>query len=296
MTDIKLKTFVCLVNCGSYTKAAELLHMTQPAVSQHIKKLENEYGCRLFEGQGALKLSERGKILYEYARLTAANEETLRLRLSNAAPPLKIGATLTIADHYLDEILPLITRLGDGSSHSGLHIYAENTRVLTEMMMQGEISCAFVEGIFDTSLFASHEFCSAALVGVCSAKHPLAGRETSFEELFGYPLILRESGSGTRAVFEEYLAIENLSLSSWKRVICAGSVMLIKKILSLGEGISFMYSRAVERDAAEGRLAFLKIRDFSIEKPLHFIYPKSSACTAENEQLFRRICSELKLT
>lgn len=269
--------------------------MTQPAVSQHIKKLENEYGCRLFEWQsGALRLSESGKILYEYARLSAANEEILRLRLSNAAPPLKIGATLTIADYYLDDILPLITRLGDGSGHSGLHIYAENTRVLTEMMMRGEISCAFVEGIFDTSLFTAHEFCSAALTGVCSAEHPLANRETSFDELFGYPLILRESGSGTRAVFEEYLSMENLPLSSWNRVICAGSVMLIKKILLSGAGISFMYSRAVQNDVNEGRLAFLKIRDFSIEKPLHFIYPKSSACAAENEQLFRRICSALK--
>lgn len=295
MTDIKLKTFICLVQCGSYTKAAELLHMTQPAVSQHIKKLENEYGCRLFEWQsGALRLSESGKILYEYARLSAANEEILRLRLSNAAPPLKIGATLTIADYYLDDILPLITRLGDGSGHSGLHIYAENTRVLTEMMMRGEISCAFVEGIFDTSLFTAHEFCSAALTGVCSAEHPLANRETSFDELFGYPLILRESGSGTRAVFEEYLSMENLPLSSWNRVICAGSVMLIKKILLSGAGISFMYSRAVQDDVNEGRLAFLKIRDFSIEKPLHFIYPKCSACAAENEQLFRRICSALK--
>ena len=106
MIDIKILTFLKVVQHRNYTKAAAELNMTQPAVSQHIKKLEQYYGCKLIDIVGkSVRLTAQGEALYTYANFQAANERQLVNQLNRLETPNKIGATLSIADYNMPPYL-----------------------------------------------------------------------------------------------------------------------------------------------------------------------------------------------
>ena len=99
MLDQKLQTFLTVVELRSYTLAAQALHITQPAVSQHIRKLEEHYGAQLIDFTGhQLALTRAGELMYRYATFQAANEHRLLEQLNQSAQTLRVGATLSIAD------------------------------------------------------------------------------------------------------------------------------------------------------------------------------------------------------
>ena len=118
MLDSKLITFLAVAEHRSYTLAAEALGLTQPAVTQHIKKLEEHYGARLTEGSGkTFRLTPAGKALFHYASLQSVNEQLLLKRLKGLIEPLRIGATLSIADYYLPSVLlPYLAAAGQSCS------------------------------------------------------------------------------------------------------------------------------------------------------------------------------------
>ena len=286
MIDNKLLTFIVLSEEKSYTRAAEILHMTQPAVTMHIKKLEEYFKCKLFEH--SMELTEKGKIILDFARLSAANEEILTKRLSKTELPLNVGATLSIADYYLPKYLLHRVR-GKDVNYS---IQVSNTEILTEKMLNGSLACSLVEGIFDPAVFEAREFCNAEFKGVVSARHPLAGKRINFDEVFKYPLIIREKGSGTRNIFEGYIGQMSKNTGCFSKIIEIGSFMLIKKLLHGSDAVSFMYSEVAKEEVERGRLVYLEIENFNLKKPLHFIYPKNSIYSKENKSFFKMLFSD----
>lgn len=286
MIDNKLLTFIILSEEKNYTRAAEILHMTQPAVTMHIKKLEEYFKCKLFER--SMKLTEEGKIILDFARLSVASEEILRKRLSKIELPLNVGATLSIADYYLPKYL--LHRVGDKVVNYSIQV--SNTEVLTEKMLNGSLACSLVEGIFDPAVFEAREFCNAEFKGVVSACHPLAGKKINFDEVFKYPLIIREKGSGTRNIFEGYIGQMSKNTECFPKIIEIGSFMLIKKLLYGSDAVSFMYSEVAREEVDRGRLAYLEIENFDLKKPLHFIYPKNSIYAKENKKFFKTLFSD----
>lgn len=273
MLDGKLLTFLKVAQLKNYTRAAEELHMTQPAVTQHIKRLEEYYGCKLIDitGRTAI-LTEAGKILYHYANLQQVNETQLKNQLFASVPPLHIGATLSIADYYLDIVL--ISFLQENKERFSLTV--GNTKQLLEYLLHGILDCAFIEGIFDTNLFEAENYYNASFCPVVSSDHPLCGKRCKLSELYNYPLILRESGSGTRAILENYLYLQNSSILSFCRVIEIGSFRMIKKLLSPLKGISFMYEEVAKEEVLKGELSYLEIEHYTITHPLYFVYLKNS--------------------
>lgn len=102
MLDAKIQTFLEVAAQGSYTRAAERLHLTQPAVTQQIHRLEEHYGHRLVDTCGrVVRLTEAGMLLEHHARMQLANERRFMERMAAEEPPLSLGATLSIADYYL---------------------------------------------------------------------------------------------------------------------------------------------------------------------------------------------------
>ncbi len=192
MIDIKLKTFIEVVDCKSFTRAAEHLHLTQPAVTQHIKQLENYYQYKLIQNpHKEFQLTEAGLRLYEYAKIQVQNEEIFESQLYKVAIPLTIGSTLSIADYYLPEILGQYLT----SSSQRCQIYVNNTQTLVQKMIDGEVDCAFVEGQFDPQLFTYHLFKNEKFILVAHKDHPLAKQKITFDELLTFPLFIREEGS-----------------------------------------------------------------------------------------------------
>ena len=289
MLDLKVHTFLKVVELGSYTAAANALHLTQPAVTQHIARLEEHYGCRFFRPEGrGVRLTEAGESFLHYARMQHANELYLHRDLERVRRPLRLGSTLSIADYYLPElILPLCGREPRLPS-----VDVANTEVLLGRLLAGELDAAFIEGIFDRTLFEAKVFSVPEFVPVASADHPLAKREVTLEELHDYPVICREAGSGTRAVMENYLTQQNDSVHSFAAVWEVGSFALIKQMLRGTEAVSFMYEAVARREMGEGTLTRLSIRNYDVRHALHFVYLKNTLRRKEVEDFFRRILPE----
>lgn len=292
MVDIKMITFLKVVELRNYTKAAEGLNITQPAVTQHIRKLEENYDCKLIEIVGkSVKLTPQGKLLYNYANFQLANEKLLINQLKKVETPMKIGATLSIADYYLPPYLSSYLESYDEL----VSVTVKNTRLIIEMLLKNELYCAFIEGIFDKSLFYYDEFCTTKFVPVARKNHPLEGTKASIKDIHQYPLILREEGSGTRKIYENYLYQNNDTIHSAIKVQEISSFGIIKKVLKNSNSISFMYEEVAKREVERGELSYLSIKNFSIKRPLYFVYPKNSLKKNENTLFYERLKKEQSL-
>lgn len=248
--DQKLETFLTLCHTMHYGRAAELLNLSQPAVSKHIQALELQYGVKLFSYSGRrLQLTRQGERLKEYASSLRYGEEKLMRELrGEQGTLLRIGATKSIGDYIL---MPEICRFLSGEGNR-LEFLVDNTARLLEHLEAGKLDFVILEGIFDKRWYDSFLFRMEPYIGICAAGHPFAGRQISMEELFGERLILREKGSGTRNILERELARLGYSAESFADCACISSFKLIKELIRAGCGVSFLYEAVVKDDGAFG--------------------------------------------
>lgn len=247
----KLETFLTLCRTMHYGRAAEALNLSQPAVSKHIQALETEYGAPLFSyANRRLSKTPQGKLLERYAISLRYNEETLRAALHKKPELLlRIGATKSIGDYIL---LPEIYRYLSRPENELLFL-VDNTAHLLAQLEAGELDFVVLEGVFNKKRYDSFLLRPEPYIGICSAKHPLAGRRASIEELFDQRLILREEGSGTRRILEYELAQQGYRITSFPHRACVSSFKLIKELVRSGYGISFLYEAVVKNDPSFGR-------------------------------------------
>ena len=286
MIDFKIFTFLKVVQHKSYTKAAAELYITQPAVTQHIKKLEEHYGCKLIDIVGkSVKLTAQGELLYTYANFQIANEKQLINQLQKVETPMKIGATLSIADYYLPPYLSAYLEKYDEL----FSVTVKNTHDIIDMLLKNELYCAFIEGIFDKSLFHYDEFCRTNFLPVARKGHPLEGIQAAISDVHQYPLILREEGSGTRKIYENYLYQNNDTIHSAGKIQEISSFQILKKVLRNSDGISFMYEEVAKQEVERGELCYLTLQNFSIERPLYFVYPSNSLMKGSNALFYKKL-------
>ena len=286
MLDLKIETFLRLAELGSFTAAAESLHLTQPAVTQQIRKLEAHYGCKLVDSSHrAVRLTEAGALLYEYLSLQRANEKRFEELLRNAVEPLRLGATLSIADYYLPDLL--VERLL--TQENRVRVAVGNTAHLLESLRAGELDGAFIEGLFDTALFESHVFYEARLVAVVAPGHPLLGREVGLEELHAFPLALREPHSGTREVLENWLTQQNDVPQAFARTLELGSFVLIKKLVERSHAVTFVYEAVVREELRRGQLCALSLHGLDVTHALRFVYRRGDAQRAVLRRFFEEL-------
>lgn len=276
MLDYRAYTFLEVCRQRSYTRAAEELHISQPAVSQHIRQLEQQYGCTLFAKAGrGIEPTPAGEELFCALGAMANDEERLQRELStlneNAAvrAPLRFGCTRTVADYVAPRILAehLAYRPDDQ-----ILMQVENTAELLNQIEAGAIDFALVEGSFDRARFDHVVFSCEPYVAI--ARHALDA--TRLEDLLGQRIILREPGSGTREILERYLAVRNLSVRDFAGIIELASIPAIKACVRAGAGISFLYRAAVESELATCELADVTPADVSIEHHFELIWQRGS--------------------
>lgn len=291
MLDMKIFTFIKVVQLRSYTKAAAKLNLTQPAVTQHIKKLEEYYGCQLIDMNGkSIRLTAQGEAFYNYANFQIANEKQLINQMNKIADPIKIGATLSIADYYLPSYLSSYIK----NNAEMISVTVKNTQSIIDMLLNNELYCAFIEGIFDKSIFQYDAFCQTKFLPVARKGHPLEDLEVEIADIHKYPLILREKGSGTREIYENYLYQNNDSVLSASKIYEINSFGLIKKMLSQSDTISFMFEEVARQEVEKGELCYLSIKNYSIERPLYFIYPRNSLMAKRNKLFYQKLIGSNK--
>lgn len=275
MLDYRTHSFLAVCHTGSYTHAAEILHVSQPAVSQHIRQLEHYYGQALFTKNGrGVEPTPAGLILQQAFETMENDEKRLKedvqsLLPGKSLPPLRFGCTRTIADYVAPQLLALhFHRHPDEqiSMHTG------NTHELVELLNQGSIDFALIEGPFDGKKFDSAIFSNEAFIGIAQS-----GRAPeSITDLLGKRLILRESGSGTRELFERHLAAYDIRISDFAGVVELSSIPAIKACVSSGVGISFLYRVAVEKELSDGTLVDITPKSFAIGHHFSLIWQRGS--------------------
>ena len=273
MQDFRMSTFLSVCRTLNYTRSAAELNITQPAVSQHIAYLEKAYGAKL--------LSYRGKKL----ALTPAGELLRDAAVAGPRRRLRLGMTLTAGEYVLAE--PLAHYLVDHPEVQ-VRIASSDTERLLAQLHAGEIDCALVEGFFDKSAYDWRVFATEHLMAVCAPDAPLAGvkEPQRFEDLLDQHILVRERGSGRRAVLEHALAARNLSVDSFARATEVESVNIIKQFAASGYGIAFLYGAAVVCELEAGTLARIPLAGHLIEHDITFIRPKGSVFGDEYARLF----------
>lgn len=291
MQDFRVKTFLTVCQTMNYTTAAKELHITQPAVSQHISFLEKEYGVKLFEyRKRKLFLTKAGYVLRD-ALSTRAHDDALLHRKIKAIEggvrqDLRLGMTLTAGKYIAAR--PLAQYLAEHPEVK-ITVKSGDTATLLTMLDTGIIDCAFVEGLFDSNAYECDLFRTERLVCACAADHALDGKRASIEDILGLQLFVREEGSGTRAVLEHALAERNLSLDAFAEVSEVGSLDIIKVLVAEGLGISFLYEAAIQRKVEENTLGIIPLKGKPIQHGISFIRLKDSAFEHEFAGLFAEL-------
>ena len=282
MLDFRIETFLVLCETRSYVQAAERLHITQPAVTQHIKHLEKQYGVALFRyANRTLSLTPQGEQLQKYALAMQANNARITAHLCNsgqAVQRLAVGATLSIGEFVL---APLAAQYLAQTPELRLTFTIANTRKLLRKIDVGTLDCAFVEGRFDRQRYGSRLFQRERFVGVCGGGHPLAGQTADWDRLLRERLILREEGSGTRDILEQCLHERNLTLAQFSHRTEVNNFAAIKELVRAGVGITFVYEPVVRRELERGELVLLDIPRFRVEREFNFVYQRENLFMAE---------------
>jgi DNA-binding transcriptional LysR family regulator len=261
----------------NYRLAAEQLHITQPAVTLHIHHLEEHYGVKLFSYDGhKLVKTEEAVLLERVARAMNYQEERLQTALrAPRAHSLSIGLTKTIGEfvaaHQIARYLE--------NPENQLSIFVDNTTRVLERLDWGELDFALVEGQFDRAKYGSKLYRKEPFIGLCAKDHPLAGRVVSVspDELWGETLLLREKGSGSRAILENLLGESNHSIQDFSRIVSVSNSGLLQQLVEEGCGITFAFA-AIARN---GDLAQFGVEGMDVSREFNYVFHRN----ADAEQL-----------
>lgn len=270
--DTRLKTYLSLCNTMNYRKTAEEVHLTQPAVTKQIQSLEVEYGTTLFHYAGRnLYITDDGLLLKQYAESQHYNEAELLSKLRRTERRvLRLGATKSIGDSVLDGYL---TRYLE-SEQNNLSLVVANTSKLLSLLDASELDFVVVEGLFEKKKYEVKLLRQERFIGICAKSHPFAGKRIPIQALAGQNLFLREEGSGTRYIFEQELRSQGYDLSLFNRSTVLSSFQPLKKLVSLGQGISFVYQSVANADQT---LAQFTVANMALEYEFNIIWLKHTS-------------------
>lgn len=296
MADRRLQVFHTVARLLSFTRAADALHMTQPAVTFQVRQLEEYFNTRLFDRtHNRISLTEAGRRVYEFADkiflLYDEMESSVRELTGDVSGVLMIGASTTIAEYMLPALL------GDFKAkypHVGIRLRVSNTDAVVSMVEDNEIDLAVVEApVSNKNLVV--ELCRVdQLVAVTAPGHPLASQpKVTVSDLLAYPYIAREEGSGTREVMHEYMRAAGIAVSGLNTIMELGSPESVKGAVEAGMGVSVLSLTTVQKELQLGTLAAVPL-DPPLERPFSFVHQKQKFRVRAMEELLnfaRQYCS-----
>ncbi len=286
MQDFRIETFLTVCQTLNFTKAAELLHITQPAVSQHIHFLETHYKAVLFTYEGKkLYLTKAGRMLQNAVTTMKHDEMILMDALQQKEQQsLIFGATLTIGDFVLPErIAGYIEKHPD----TEVRMLVDNTETLLAKIDTGELDFAIIEGYFQKAEYESFLVSKQPYIAVCSDSYKFRKEPWVLSDLYQERLLLREPGSGTREILERHIMERNGSVLDFSKRTEIGSISAIKTMLALNCGITFLYKAAVEKELLNGSLREIPLKDFVINHQFTMVYRKQSIFQERYKSIFR---------
>ncbi len=281
MQDIKMETFLAVCEYMNFTRAADALGLTQPAVSRQMKSLEEYYNVTLFHYEGKKCFSPlQGETLYRYAAVSRSDEKHLRKKLKEqAGRTLCLGATPTPGEFLIPQILKdYLTEF----PASRVHIAVQNTGTLLKKLDKGELDMIIVEGNFPKKDYEYLLFSYQNYIPVGSSCRKFT--DSSLEALMPYPIITREPGSSNREILEFSLKRHNILLSDFAGLIETNDIKVQKALVQQDLGITFLFEAAVKKERG---LKILSIEGFPLKHEINIVWRKNSIFQEEYLKLAR---------
>lgn len=277
MVDVKLLTLLKVKETGNYTRAAEQLALTQPAVSQHIKQLEKDLGITLFlRGGGKIKPTPEGKLVIQYAERVVSLYEHLQQQLKDQKrniSRLRVGITHTSESNIVTEVL---AKYAEQDENLRITIRTDTLNNLYTLLKAYKIDIAIVEGGVQDSSINSIMLDTDFLVCAVSNENPLAKKRIiTLEELKRERLILRLPSSATRNLFAANLESRNISLDEFNVTLEVDNIATIKDLVRRNYGVSILPRSACMDELKKGKMTVLPIEDLSMIREMNILYHQS---------------------
>lgn len=274
MVDLKLLTLLKVYEMGNYTRAAEKLSLTQPAVSQHIKQLEHELGIVIFDRSGTkIHPTADGKLVIQYAERVVSLYETLQQALidrKRSIDRLRVGVTHTSESNVVTEVLAQYTERCDNMK---IKIQTDTIKNLYDMLKTYKLDIAIVEGGVSDPSINSIMLDTDCLMLAVSNDHPLARRSmVTIDELKRERMILRLPSSGTRNLFAAHLESRNLSLDDFNVILEVDNIATIKDLIRRNYGVSILSYSACMDEVKKGKMTVLPIENLSMNREVNLLY------------------------
>ncbi len=287
MADRRLQVFQTVARLLSFTKAAEELHMTQPAVTFQVRQLEEQFNTRLFDRtHNRISLTEAGQRVYECANrifeLYSEMDNAVRELTGDISGVLILGASSTIAEYMLPELL------GDFKKEYPdvtIRLRVANTDGIVSMVENNAIDLGVVEAPVTNKNLVVEECRTDKMVLIVPPGHPLAEEEVvPVKKIADYPFICREEGSGTREVMLESMQQAGINSNDLNLSMELGSLEAIKGAVEAGMGVSVLSSATIEKELKLGTLVAIKL-DPPVERPFSFVHQKQKFKVRAMEEL-----------
>lgn len=276
MADRRLQVFYTVAKQLSFTKAAEQLFMTQPAVTFQVKQLEEHFNTRLFERSHAkIALTPAGRLVFDYAERILGLSEEMEARLADLTGsiggPLLLGASTTIAEFMLPQILGEFK-----AAHPEVqaHMSVANSETIVNRVADHTIDIGLIESPTHLATLANEVCCDDELVVICAPGHALAGRRSvTAQDAAALPWVRREPGSGTREFTDNYFRQCGLAPEDFNVLMELGSPEAIKGVIETGIAVAVVSRATVAKELKLGTLLALPLEPRLI-RTLTLVHPR----------------------
>lgn len=287
MTIRHLKIFITVADCGKMRKAAEILFISQPSVSQAIKEMEKHYGIKLFERLSQrIYITEEGKKLLPYARHIIDSFEKMEAIAFDAAAEsrIKIGSSVSVGTVLLPKLTGIMS---EKNAETDIYVTVDNTSRIEAMICESELDIAIVEGAVKSKEIVSENICEDELVLVVGKTHTFwKEKEIRPAMLGGQRLISREQGSTDRNQFEQWMTQTGIEMD--KRWSCTNTEAIKSAVIN-GAGAAILSKMLVQKEIENNSMRTVKISGVEIKREIRLIYHKNKYMT-KPMQLFKEVC------
>ncbi|MDB5210890.1 MAG: LysR family transcriptional regulator YeiE [Sediminibacterium sp.] len=279
MISIRHDVFLAVAQQKSFSKASQVLYISQPAISKHIKSLEEYYKTKLFDRKGIhIELTPAGKLLFEKLTEVKRIQEQTEFELSGindvmqAKGVLKLGASTTVALYILPKVL---SSFNQHYPQINISLLNRNSEIVLEALLNGDIDLGIIEGPVKRANINHKPFLTDQVVAVCSKKSPIAKRKTyAIKEIIHMPIAIRERGSGTLAALKQTLEKNHKKIRQLNIKVRLGGTEALKNFLIESDSLGFLPNRSVIKEIKYGELTVIHFEGLHIERNFYFIQRK----------------------
>ncbi|WP_353184636.1 LysR family transcriptional regulator [Parapedobacter lycopersici] len=282
MFDFRLRVFYTVAKRLNFTKAAEALYITQPAVTKHIKEIESYFKVKLFDRNGTkIKLTPAGETLLHYAEQLFAIYQNLEFDLDGftqrKSGTLRIGASTTAAQYLLPPILAAFHHKFEAVK---VQLVTGNTELIETALQHKTIDLGIIEGKSRNTVFKYTPFVKDELVLVAKTGHPLAKKSVAKpEDLLKCSFLLREPGSGTLEVITHALKQSGIKIGDLNVEMQLDSPESIKLYLLNSEALAFLSVYAIFKELKNAECTVIDVKGLAIERQFNFIQAQGNTET-----------------